>query len=149
MDYEETFIRSWDALEVRCAAGIARYFPPELAESIQELVREMRRRGYDRLFRAGMAAYDIVLSRSAEHGLRNDQPSVTLSVNRHLFTEADDRRMEVYWGSGDQGRFTEESYQLTPRLEAALANWPAPQLTKRPAPLRCWLTYVAADESGY
>lgn len=121
MDYEEVFVRSWDAMEHRSADG-ARDFPVELAKSIQELVREMRRRGYDRVFRAGMAVHNIVLSRSAEHGLRCDQPNVSLQVNRHVYTGAQDKRMEVYCGPGDRAHFVEESYGLTPRLEAALAE---------------------------
>ena len=122
MDYEETFVQSWDMMEHRCAIGVRDLPVAGLAAPIQALVREMRRRGYDRVFRAGMAAYTIVLSRSAEHGLRNDQPSVSVDVNRHFFTGVEDRRMEVYSGPGDRARFVEESYELTPRLEAALAD---------------------------
>jgi hypothetical protein len=39
-------------------------------------VRELRGRGYDRLFRHGHAAYILVLSRSLKHGLRSNQPYV-------------------------------------------------------------------------
>ena len=121
MEYQEIFVRSWDAMERRSALG-TRGFPVELAEPIRALVQEMRRRGYDRRFRAGMAAHNIVLSRSAEHGLRNDQLNVSIWVNRHFLTGFEDKRMEVYCGPGDRVHFVEESYGLTPRLEAALED---------------------------
>src|SRR5688500_4709716 len=107
MDYEETFVRSWDVLE-HGATVRGRDSPAWFAASIQELVREMRRRGYDRIFRAGTAAFDIVLSRSAEHGLRNDQPSVSLNLNRTVLSVFEDRRMGVSYGAGDRTRFVEE-----------------------------------------
>ena len=108
-----------DALQRGCALATPG-IPPDIAESIQDLVREMRRRGYDRIFRAGTAVYDIILSRSAEHGLRSDQPSVSVHVNRVFATGGHDRRM---WASGlGDVRFVEEGFRLTPRLEAALAE---------------------------
>ena len=122
MEYEEAFVQSWDMMENRCAIGIRDLPVAGLAAPIQALVREMRRRGYDRVFRAGMAFYDIVLSRSAEHGLRNDQPSVTVNVSRHLLPGGEDGRMIVYYGTDWRSHFVEERYQLTPRLEAALAE---------------------------
>ena len=121
MDYQETFVRSWDILE-HGATVRGRDFPAELAASIQALVREMRRRGYDRIFHAGTAAFNIVLSRSAEHGLRTDQPSVSLHLNRTVLSVFEDRRMGVSYGAGDRTHFVEERYELTPRLEAALAD---------------------------
>ena len=121
MDYEEIFVRSWDAMERRCAAGAAS-LPAGRAESVQALVREMRRQGYDRVFRAGMSVYDIVLSRAAKHDLRNEQPSVRLHVSRFMYSEGQDGRMEVWCGPGRGARFVEDGYQLTPRLEAALAD---------------------------
>jgi hypothetical protein len=114
MEHQDAFVRSWDLVE-RCYESLDAY-PP--GQGVVELVREMRRRGYDRLFRAGMAATCLVLSRSAEHGLRREQPFVQLFVRPF----ARDERMYVWCGPGKGGRFVEESFAFTPALERALAE---------------------------
>ena len=78
----------------------------------------MRRRGYDRLFRAGHSLYSLVLSRSAEHGLRREQPFVQIFV----WPWAQDMRMRVSCGPGEHKLFVEESFALTPALERVLAD---------------------------
>src|SRR5688572_17063496 len=117
MDYQDVFFHSWDAMERRCAAA-ARDLPVELGLGVRELIREMRSRGYDRRFRAGMAHYSLILSRSTEHGLRNEQPYVMVQVLPWM----QERGMEVWCGPGKGTRFVEDSYRLTARLEAALAD---------------------------
>jgi hypothetical protein len=118
VDYQDAFMRSWDLVEesyISLAAGPEgeRYRP------VAELVREMRRRGYDRVFRAGMAAYNLVLSRSAEHGLRRDQRFVDIFVWPWILW---DGAMHVSCGPGDGTRFVEERFALTPALDRALAD---------------------------
>ena len=116
MDYEEGFARSWDEVEEwyrTLAAGLLW----ESCGPVVRLIEELRRRRYDRLFRAGVAAYALVLSRSAEHGLREDQPSVWVFVGQH------GTPMEVVTRRpGFDTQFVEEQVALTPALERALAD---------------------------
>jgi hypothetical protein len=77
VDYQDVFARSWDLVE---ASYLSLAEHHENCRPVLELVREMRRRGYDHLFRAGHSLYSLVLSRSAEHGLRREQPFVEILV---------------------------------------------------------------------
>ena len=115
MDHEEAFIRSWDEVEQeyrRLATGGTW----ESCCPLVGLIVELRRRGDDRLFRAGMAAWSLVLSRSAEHGLREDQPFVQVWVGQH------GTPMTVRRGPGSNQQFVEERVALTPALERMLAD---------------------------
>ncbi len=118
MNYQDVFARSWDDVESSYLSGVAEP-DGERWKLILELVREMRRRGYDRVFRAGMAFFNLILSRSAEHGLRRDQPFVEIFVWPWV---AQDRAMRVQCGPGDGTGFVEERFALTPALERALAD---------------------------
>lgn len=118
VDYEDGFMRSWDLVE-GAYVSLAAERDGESFKPVAELVREMRRRGYDRLFRAGMAMYNLILSRSAEHGLRRDQPFVEIPL---WPWGPQDGAMHVWCGPGDGTRFVEERVALTPALERALAD---------------------------
>ena len=115
--HEEMFVRTWDAMEHRCAVS-ARDLPVELGEAVRALIREMRGCGYDRHLRAGMSLYSLVLSRSAEHGLRRDQPAVSVDVPPRDW----DGRMRVSFDSSPGIEFVEDCFALTPALEQTLAD---------------------------
>jgi len=117
VDYQDVFARSWDLVEASYLSLAARP-DGENCRPVVELVREMRRRGYDRLFRAGMAAFSLVLSRSAKHGLRREQPFVQIFV----WPRPEPMPMSVSCGPGEGPRFVEESFAFTPALERALAD---------------------------
>ena len=110
MDYQDVFARSWDLVE--------QSYRGKNFEPVAELVREMRRRGYDRAFRAGMSLYSLVLSRSAEHGLRPDQPFVEVFV----WPGQQDGPMRVSSGPGEGRSFVEQGFAFTPALERALED---------------------------
>ena len=116
VDYEERFARSWNEVEEEYRRLAARLLW-ESCWPVVGLIEELRRRGYDRLFRAGMAAQCLVLSRSAEHGLRDDQRSVWVYVGQH------GTPMEVVTRRhGFDTQFVEGRVALTPALERALAD---------------------------
>jgi hypothetical protein len=117
VDHQDAFARSWDLVE-RSYLSLVAQPDGENCKPALELVREMRRRGYDRVFRAGLAAFSLVLSRSAKHGLRNDQSFVQI----FLWPGVQDRVMSVSCGPGEGPRFVEESFALTPALERVLAD---------------------------
>jgi hypothetical protein len=117
VDYQDVFVRSWDLVEA-CYSELATQSDGENWRPVLELVREMRGRGYDRLFRAGLAALSLVLSRSAKHGLRREQPYVHVFV----WPWAQDGAMRVRCGPGEGPRFVEETFALTPALERVLAD---------------------------
>ena len=84
------------------------------------LVKELRSRGYDRLFRHGHTAYLLVLSRSLKHGLRGDQPSI-------MFFPQGDGTLHVHCElRGPRGlvprTFTLPSVALTPELDRLLGR---------------------------
>src|SRR5688572_25369409 len=115
VDYQDVFAHSWDLVERSYSVEAQR--DEETFRPALELVREMRRRGYDRVFRAGTAALSLVLSRSAEHGLRSDQRWVQVFVWPRVHTG-----MGVSCGPGEGTRFVEESFAFTPALERVLAD---------------------------
>jgi hypothetical protein len=65
---EGEFVLSWDAIE-ESYKGRRPLGPKAL-----RLLADMRRAGYDKVLRAGMSMWTLMLSRSRRHGLRNDQP---------------------------------------------------------------------------
>lgn len=72
---EIDFLRSWDIIEV--FFGEDYWLTPLLP-----LIKTLRARGYDRQLRAGQSMNRFILSRSREHGLRPDQPSLIFSLTR-------------------------------------------------------------------
>lgn len=82
---EGEFLLSWDDVE--------EFYNNVNIDSIKGIIsfiKELRNRGYDKVFRAGTSLYSLVLSRSKRHGLREDQKSITFSF---AYIES---KMEVY-----------------------------------------------------
>ena len=77
---ELAFLESWDGAELFYQESASSKNFAWL-EPMIGFVEQLRIRGYDRLFRHGHALYFLVLSRSLEHGLRNNQPSITFRPN--------------------------------------------------------------------
>jgi hypothetical protein len=70
---EGQFIQSWDFTEEFYTS--LRDVP--IKYKVLDLIKEMRKRGFDKTLRAGNAMYDLVLSRSAKHGLRREQSFIS------------------------------------------------------------------------
>jgi hypothetical protein len=68
---EGEFITSWDSIEA-FYRGLKFNFVP----SVLALIAELRRRGYDRVLRAGQSLATLIVSRSRRHGLRIEQPMI-------------------------------------------------------------------------
>jgi len=88
----------------------------ELIKSIQGLIAEMRKRGYDRQFRAGQSLDILVLSRSREHGLRTGQASLAVILNTKggMIVSYQDQSTDI--------EINVERVELTPEVEELLAR---------------------------
>ena len=73
----QEFHRSWEHAE-EFYAHWSRLPRHAWLEPMIGLVAELRRRGYDRRLRHGHSVYILKLSRSIEHGLRGDQPFLSI-----------------------------------------------------------------------
>jgi hypothetical protein len=77
-ELEASFAESWGWVE--------RFYREELLPlpswqwlgGIVPLIGELKARGYDRSLRAGQSLYVLILSRSREHGLRDEQSNVAI-----------------------------------------------------------------------
>jgi hypothetical protein len=79
---EIAFAASWDRtqqffIDIVATAGW------EYQAPLLRLIEELRRRGYDRKFRAGRQLATFIVSRSRVHGLRDDQPSLAFDLAPH------------------------------------------------------------------
>src|SRR5690349_8776752 len=72
-ELEQVFLSSWDEV----TSGL-RPVPGSWFEPVSLLITQLRSRGYDRVFRAGTAAWFFVMSRSKRHGLRASQHSIDI-----------------------------------------------------------------------
>ena len=72
---EIEFLQSWERMEIFFSGEDM----PWLTQMLP-LIRNMRVRGYDRNLRAGQSMITLIVSRSREHGLRDDQPSVAFNI---------------------------------------------------------------------
>ena len=72
-ELEQVFLSSWDEV----TSGL-RPVPGSWFEPVSLLITQLRARGYDRVFRAGTAAWFFVMSRSRHHGLRAGQHSIDI-----------------------------------------------------------------------
>lgn len=88
-------------------------------KSILNLIRELRTHGYNRQFRAGTSLYTLILSRSCEYGLRNEQPRLYFQyidgggTNIAYFKNVYDEPLQIIL---EQAAFTPEVQQLLERL---------------------------------
>lgn len=65
------FLESWDFIE-----EFVQKILPNNALPVTQLIRAMRKKGYDQKLRAGQSMFSVGLSRSQHHGLRGEQPSL-------------------------------------------------------------------------
>jgi hypothetical protein len=88
----------------------------ELIKSIRDLITEMRKRGYDRQFRAGQSLDILVLSRSRNHGLRTGQANlgVMLNLAGGMIVSYHDQSTDM--------EINVERVELTPEVEELLAR---------------------------
>ncbi len=77
---EEKFSASWDEIEpwykLLCDLPNWQWMKPILG-----LIAELRSRGNDQQFRAGQQLATFILSRSQKHGLRLEQPRLSIDLN--------------------------------------------------------------------
>ena len=106
---ELDFLRSWERMEI--------FFSGEdmpWLNRMLPLVRAFRAQGYDRKLRAGQSMITLIVSRSREHGLRIDQPSVAFNlagqggISAHLRGEHVSRLVTV------------DRVEITPEIEELL-----------------------------
>ncbi|MEX2666280.1 hypothetical protein [Candidatus Uabimicrobium amorphum] len=76
---ENVFMESWDSIERFCNEEYVRCKCDTVL--LQDMVRNMRKSGYDRLLRAGTTLLSLGLSRSRRHGLREGQPCIWFEFN--------------------------------------------------------------------
>lgn len=74
---EGEFISSWNRIE---QFYDSEYFPPK--SFVLQFIRQLRRAGYDRKFRAGQSLWALMLSRSRRHGLRDEQARIVFEFSR-------------------------------------------------------------------
>jgi hypothetical protein len=116
---EEKFLQSWDAIEKFYARIIASSGWAWLTP-IFSLIAKLRERGYDRQFRAGQSLTMFSLSRSLNHGLRNEQPAFGIEIlpdgTMHLwYHEPPNENIEM---DVDQVEITPEVEEFLARLVA-------------------------------
>ena len=78
-EIKQEFVMSWDSTE-NFFINHSPYKDKDSTESMLWLMEELRKRGYDKKLRAGMALYSLKMSRSKKHGLRTDQPFLAIHV---------------------------------------------------------------------
>jgi hypothetical protein len=113
---EDEFSKSWDWME-RFYEGMDAYPNTEwLKKDMLPLIAELRVQGYDRQLRAGQQLTTFVLSRSRKHGLRVEQPKLSITLKQ-------DAGMTVSYRDSDGTSKTEiESNMLTLELETLLTR---------------------------
>jgi hypothetical protein len=72
---EGEFLESWNAIE-RFYLSFERW--PAAQSQVLPFISQLRRKGYDKVLRAGQSMTTLVLSRSRRHGLRHGQPRVAI-----------------------------------------------------------------------
>jgi hypothetical protein len=78
---EDTFAASWDQMEEYFKEAIEQY-NIDVPIILNTLIG-LRKLGYDRTFRAGQSLFNFILSRSREHGLREEQAYIVISPGRN------------------------------------------------------------------
>ena len=99
---EGEFMLSWDEIETSY-----RQAHLDKKTEILQLVRQMRENGFDRTLRAGQSLYDLIVSRSRRHGLREGQNFVRFS-----FTYIESA-MEIRTRKGEKFQFDKIEYNET------------------------------------
>lgn len=112
---EDKFSQSWDQMEDFYVDFVAHYPSWQWLKPMLGLIAALRQQGYDRQFRAGQSLHMLVLSRSREHGLRPDQPSLAFESfpNGSLTLHYRERQ-------GTRTSLSLESMELTPEADQLL-----------------------------
>lgn len=106
---EGEFICSWDAV-AHCYNNEMRNWAP--SQRMVALLSEMREAGHDRKLRAGQSMFTLTLSRSRRHGLRPEQPCISIDINED--------GMSISGRLNPDERWTSKHVALTPELEHVL-----------------------------
>ena len=82
-------------------------------------ISQLRVKGYDRIFRAGISVMSLVLSRAKHHGLRDDQPCL-------IFEFGDDNKINIYSSHAarinGKAKLCYSGFEITPQVESLL-HW--------------------------
>jgi hypothetical protein len=116
---EGEFLTSWDAMDRFFARFLHDPGFPQ-ARLVLDLIASIRRAGYDRVLRAGQSMYDLGVSRSRRHGLRDDQP--------RIFFEFREEGLEVHCDIDGRERFSLPRIELSPEVEAVLTRLAAREI---------------------
>ena len=81
-EIEDAFAQSWDWIEQFYRDDLLSEETWRWLGAMPNLISALRQRGYDRTLRAGQSLFILVLSRSREHGLRDNQPFVAIELQR-------------------------------------------------------------------
>jgi hypothetical protein len=76
---ELDFIKSWDDIEV-FYVDLLSYKGWDHIKPVLVLIRHLRALGYDKLLRAGQSVYILVLSRSVNWGLKDNQHRIGIEA---------------------------------------------------------------------
>jgi len=106
---EGEFICSWDWIGEFYREELAHW---EWSKHMVELLAQMRRAGFDRTLRAGQSMYTLMLSRSRRHGLRDEQPFISIDIS--------DQGLSVRAFFEEEERFVYREARLTPELDQLL-----------------------------
>jgi len=114
---EQEFVKSWDLIEQFYEYYTQSYFrSSQWLKPIFSLIHELRRRGYDRKFRAGQGMDRFQISRALKHGLRPGQPMLGFNILENGGMNV------IYFEAGDVVEFQCERVELTPEVEELLAR---------------------------
>jgi hypothetical protein len=81
-EIEVAFVQSWDWIEQFYRDDLLSQATWRWLGAVPNLLSGLRERGYDRVLRAGQSLFILILSRSREYGLRDDQPFVAIEPQR-------------------------------------------------------------------
>ncbi len=113
---EEAFVQSWNRMEqfFKTHSTFKNY---EWLVSMLDLIADLRKHGYDSQFRAGQSMDWFILSRSYEHGMRNEQARIGFA----LYPEGG-MRVTYFEGSGSATELELNQVALTPEIETLLTR---------------------------
>lgn len=79
----DNFSKSWDVFKEACDMylGLGPFEQQNHYEDIIKMISQMRQKGFDRTLRAGQSLFRLMLSRSLNHGLREDQPHLIIDFS--------------------------------------------------------------------
>jgi hypothetical protein len=81
-EIEDAFVQSWDWIEQFYRDDLLSQATWRWLGAVPNLLSGLRERGFDGVLRAGQSLFILILSRSREYGLRDDQPFVAIEPQR-------------------------------------------------------------------